>query len=175
MRTSTALLVSASILSSAQTLPVVHGTSVSGHSVTLPDQARGKVAVLVIGFSRNSAIPTGVWGQRLKAEFGRDPGVSIFRMPFLEEVPRLFRGMAIAGVKHAAGSEDRDTMVMVFESEAVFKHLAGYAKPDDAYIVVLDAKGAIQRRSTGDAQIEFAGVRDQIKQLLRGHPDSAAR
>src|ERR1700692_4911902 len=101
------LLLSVSITSSAQTLPVVHGTSVSGKSVNLPDQIKGRTGVLVIGFSRGSSAPAAAWAMRLKADFGRNPDVVIFRLAFLEEVPRLFRGLATAGVKKSASPDEQ--------------------------------------------------------------------
>jgi hypothetical protein len=165
------VLCSVSLTLSAQILPAVHGTSVSGRPVTLPDQVKGKIAVLVIGFSRGSAAPTGAWATRLKTDFARNPDVTIFRLPFLEEVPRMFRGLATSGVSKSAGPDDRDAVVPVFESEAAFKRLVKYSKPDDAYILVLDRTGQIRLLSGGDAETEYAGVRERTYQLLREQPN----
>jgi hypothetical protein len=166
-----AVLLSVSSTLSAQALPVVHGTSVSGRPVILPNQVKGKIAVLVIGFSRGSSAPTGAWAARLKTDFERNPNVAIFRLPFLEEVPRMFRGLATSGVNKSAGSSDRDTVVLVFESEAAFKRLVKYSKPNDAYILVVDRTGQIRLLSSGDLQGEYAGVRDRTNQLLREQPN----
>jgi hypothetical protein len=168
-----AVLLSVSITLSAQTLPVVHGTSVGGRPVTLPDQAKGKIAVLVIGFSRGSAAPAGAWATQLKTDFARNADVAVFRLPFLEEVPRMFRGLAMSGVNKSAGPDDRDTVVPVFESEAAFKRLVKYSKPNDAYILLVDRTGQIRLLSSGDLQTEYAGVRDRIHQLLREQPNPA--
>jgi ATP10 protein len=170
-----AVLVSVSITPSAQVLPVVRGTSVSGHPVTLPDQAKGKVAVLVIGFSRGSSTPTGAWATRLKSDFGRNSNVAIFRLAFLEEVPHMFRGLAMTGVRKSAGVDDQGTVVPVFESEAVFKRLVKYWKPDDAYILVVDRNTEIRLLSSGDVQEKYVGVQDCVNQLLGEQPNPATR
>jgi ATP10 protein len=170
-----AVLISVSVSSSAQMLPVVRGTSVSGQPVTLPDQAKGKVAVLVIGFSRGSSSPAGAWATRIKSDFARNSNVAIFRLAFLEEVPHMFRGLAIAGVRKSAGADDQDTVVPVFESEAVFKRLVKYWKPDDAYILVVDRNTEIRLLSSGDVQAKYVGVQDCVNHLLGEQPNPATR
>jgi hypothetical protein len=170
-----AVLLSVSSTLSAQALLVVHGTSVSGRPVTLPDQVKGKIAVLVLGFSRGSSAPTGAWAARLKTDFARNPNVAIYRLPFLEEVPRMFRSMATSGVNKSAGTDDRDTVVLVFESEAAFKRLVKYSKPNDAYILVVDRIGQIRLLSNGDLESQYAAVRDRVNQLLHEQPNSATQ
>jgi hypothetical protein len=162
-----AVLLSVSGALSAQALPVVRGTSVSGRPVTLPDQVKGKIAVLVIGFSRGSSAPTGAWAARLQTDFARNPNAAIFRLAFLEEVPRVFRGLATSGVGKSAGTDGRDTVVVVFESEAAFKRLVQYSKPNDAYMLVVDRIGQIRLLASGDLESQYAAVRDRVNQLLR--------
>jgi hypothetical protein len=161
-----AVLMSAATASWAQPLPAVHGTSVSGHPIALPEQAAGKVAVLIVGFSRGSSVPVGEWATRLKADYGRNPNVVIFRLPFLEEVPRMFRGLAMSGVVKSAGSDDRDTVVPVFEAEAAFKRVVKYSNSNAAYILVVDRTGEIRQLSSGDLQSSYGRVRDSVNGLL---------
>ena len=147
----------------------------SGHPVSLPDQVKGKTTVLVIGFSRGSSAPTSEWARRLKADFAGSPDFALFRLAFLEEVPHIFRRVAIAGVARSASLDDQDTVVSVFESEASFKHLLAYSKPDDAYILVLDRNAVICLVSNGNVESEYAAVRRQVSQLIGNRPSPPSK
>jgi hypothetical protein len=149
-----------------QSLPLVHGTSVSGRPVQLPSDLKGKVAVLVIGFSRNSSFPVAAWASRFKADFGHDGDSVVLRLPFLEEVPRIFRGLAKSSVDKSA-DQDRDEVVPIFESEAAYKQLVHYSKPDDAYVLVVDGNGAIRGVFTGDVGNQYQSAHDQVARLLQ--------
>jgi hypothetical protein len=149
----------------AQVPPQIHGTAVSGRAHVLPDELKGRVAVLVLGFTRNSSLPAGAWAGKFKADFSRNPDVAVLQLPFLEEVPRMFRGMAKSGVEKSAG-QDRDTVIPIFESEATFKQLVHYAKPDDAYILVLDRTGAIRGVFSGQVATQYADARERVSHLL---------
>ena len=56
-------LISISMAACAQELPKLQGKSLNGHLVTLPDEAKGKTAVLVIGFSRDCSV--GEWTEAI--------------------------------------------------------------------------------------------------------------
>ncbi|NYF90403.1 hypothetical protein HDF08_002505 [Edaphobacter lichenicola] len=153
------------IMLQAQTLPQVHGTAVSGHAHVLPDELKGKVAVLIVGFTRGSSEPAGAWANRFRTDFSHNGELVVLRLPFLEDVPKLFRGLAKSGVERSAG-QDRDEVIPIFESEAVFKQLVHYSTPDDAYILILDRAGGIQGLFSGDMATRYAGAKEQIGRLL---------
>lgn len=44
----------------------LEGQSLSGKPIALPDDARGKIALLVIGFTKKSGQATGAWAQRFR-------------------------------------------------------------------------------------------------------------
>jgi hypothetical protein len=153
-------------LVNGQNLPPVHGTSVNGRTIQLPSDLKGKVAVLVIGFSRNSSSPVAAWASMFKTDFGHDGNPVVLRLPFLEEVPRMFRGLAKSGVDKSAG-QDRDEVVPIFESEATYKQLVHYSKPDDAYVLVIDRIGAIRGIFTGDVSNQYSSAHDRVARLLQ--------
>jgi hypothetical protein len=149
----------------AQTLPPIHGVAVDGREITLPDAAKGRVAVLIIGFTRGSSVPVARWASRFNTDFSPGERPLILRLPFLEEVPKMFRGLAKSGVEKSAG-QDRGEVVPIFESEATYKKLVHYSMPDDAYILVLDRAGAIRGVFTGDVGRQYGDVRDRVSHLL---------
>jgi hypothetical protein len=160
------LLCLSGLVLKGQTLPTIHGTSVSGREIELPNDVKGKVAVLVVGFTRNSSSPVAAWASKFKADFSHGGDLVVLRLPFLEDVPRLFRGLAKSGVEKSAG-QDRDEVVPIFESEAAYKQLVHYSKPDDAYVLVIDRSGAIRDVFAGDVGNQYSGARDRVAHLLQ--------
>src|SRR5579871_1863296 len=68
-------------------MPRVEGESLSGQKVVLPEAAKGKVAVLIFGFTRASKAPTSEWGKKLSADFGSRSRFELYQLPVLEGVP----------------------------------------------------------------------------------------
>lgn len=75
--------------------------------------------------------------------------VTVYPVAVLEAVPRLVRGMASHGIKGGTPKEQRDRFLLVYYQEAELKMAAGFTAPDDAYILLLDASGAIRWRFHG--------------------------
>jgi hypothetical protein len=152
----------------AQQFPRLHEENLAGQQVTLPDAASGKVAVLVLGFSRASQKSTEAWAKRVQTDFGNSNGFELYQLPVLEEAPRFIRGMITSGMKKGVPENQRSNFVPVMHSEAELKKLVGYKEPDDAYVVVLDRSGktAFQvHGATPDAN--YAGLQAKIEGLLR--------
>src|SRR6516165_7534672 len=127
----------------AQQFPRLQEENLNGQQVVLPDAASGKVAVLVMGFSKDSKIATEAWAKRIDSDFGKTPGVALYQMPILEAVPKMFRGMVISGIKKGVPESQRANFVPVLHNEDELKKLVGFSAEDDAYIVVLDRSGKI--------------------------------
>jgi hypothetical protein len=150
-----------------QVMPRVEGENFAGHKVMLPDDAKGKVAVLVFGFTKASKGPTSAWGEKIFSEFSNQAGFELYQLPVLEDVPRFVRGMVISGMKKGIKENMRDHFVPIFQSESELKNLVSYKEPDDAYLVVLDPSGKIIRQMHGPfSDAAYEQLRKEIQALL---------
>ena len=136
-------LIAAALAQPSVVMPTIEGDSFAGRKVVLPDAARGKVAVLIFGFTKASKEPTSAWADKIFAEFGARTGFEMYQLPVLEEVPRFIRGMVISGIKKGVRENMRDHFVPVLQHEAELKAFVNYREKDDAYLVVLDASGHV--------------------------------
>jgi len=127
----------------ADVFPHTEAENVSGKKVALPDDAKGHATVLVLGFTHTSQNQTKVWAAQLQ------PSVEMYSIAVLEDVPRLVRGMAVGGIKSSVPQNQRDHYLLVFHGEKELKSAAGFEKPDDAYVVLLDRDGGISWRFHG--------------------------
>lgn len=149
-----------------EVMPRVEGESLAGQKVMIPDDAKGKVAVLVFGFTKSSKGPTSAWGEKIFSEFGNQAGFALYQLPVLEDVPGFVRGMVLSGMKKGIKENMRDHFVPILQSESELKKLVHYKEPDDAYLVVLDPSGKIARQLHGPfSDAAYEQLRKEIKNL----------
>ena len=150
-----------------QPLPRVEGESLAGRRVVLPDDAKGKIAILVFGFTKASKGPTSAWGDKIFSEFGTEQGLALYQLPVLEDVPRFIRGMVTSGMKKGVKENMRDHFVPVLQGESELKKLVSYKEPDDAYLIVLDPSGQIAQQLHGPfSDAAYEKLRKEIQTLL---------
>lgn len=151
----------------APSMPRIEGDSFAGHKIVLPEATAGKVAVLIFGFTKASKVPTSAWADKLQPEFGTRPGFDLYQLPVLEDVPRLFRGMVISGIRKGVPENKRDHFVPILQGEAELKRLVDYKEADDAYLVILDRAGNIAQQIHGTPNdSNYARVRSILEPLL---------
>lgn len=149
-------------------MPRIEGESFAGQNVVLPDTAKGHVAVLVFGFTRKSKEPTSAWAAKISSEIGREPGIELYQLPVLEDVPHLIRGMVISGIKKGVKENMRDHFVPIVHGESELKRLVGYKEADDAYLVILNPAGQIVQQLHGPyTDAAYQQLRNQIEALSR--------
>ena len=79
--------------------PKLHGQTLDGKAIVLPDSVAGKVTLLVLGASKKGGERTGPWKDHFVADFGSNPHASYYVVALLQSVPAVFRGMIRAGMR----------------------------------------------------------------------------
>lgn len=150
-----------------QTLPSMEGESLTGQKVEMPSAARGKVSVLIFGFSKASKKPTSAWADKIFADFGAQPEFALYQLPVLEDVPRLVRGMVISGMRKGERENMRDHFVPLLHGEKELKAFVHFKEPDDAYLVLLDRSGQVAQQIHGPFDADaYAHLRTSIQSVL---------
>ena len=158
------LLVPAALFS--ESLPRIEGENLAGKTVVLPNAASGRMAILIAGFTHASQHQTKPWDERLRHEFPDPAKVTVYPVAVLAGVPRMVRGMAVHGIKSGTPKEERERFLLVYHNEAELKEAAGFAQPDDAYVILLDRTGSIRWRFHGPVRAgAVAQVRGQVQSL----------
>ena len=144
-------------------IPATQGTVLTGSQVALPQELTGKEGVLVVGFSQSAREEVTAWGKRLAAEYRDSPTVLYYEMPVLAGVPKLLRAWVLKKV--AAGVPDRAKArcLPVFDHEADWKAASGFARDEDAYVLLVDGTGKVIWRTEGSADDErFAELKRHL-------------
>ena len=153
---------------SSPAFPRIQGETFTGRRIELPEEVRGKVAVLILGFTKASSSSTSAWGKKISSDFGGRRDFELYQLPVLEDVPRLIRGMVISGIKKGVPEKTRDHFVPVLQGEAELKKAVNYSAPDDAYLVILNREGKVVQQIHGPiTDSEYSLLREQLESLLK--------
>src|SRR5271155_5294752 len=108
------------------TIPATRGTTLTGALVVLPDAVKGKVGVLVVGFTKDSKGPIEAWGKRLAADYPDASGVVYYELPVLASAPALARVTIEEGMKISLSAAEREHFLPVTQNEAGWVAAAHY-------------------------------------------------
>jgi hypothetical protein len=146
--------------------PKIHGETVNGRPIELPEAAAGKIALLLLGFSKQGGEQTGVWEDHVSKDFADDPRFTVYTIAVLEGVPALFRGMVKSGIRSGTPAPKRDRMVTTVSGEAALKKFAGVSDSKIPYLVLLDASGHVRWRGHGPfEQGQYGALKAVVKHM----------
>lgn len=151
----------------AQHIPDVHTLSFSGDRIDLPVMlAGGKVAILVLGFSKGSRTQAALWGRRLPTDYLYSPDVLYFEMPMLEAVPRLLRGAVLRSIKSEVSARSQPHFAPLTSDEQRWRSLVRYNQPDDAYVLLIDSTGLVRAQFQGEpSDATYQELKHRVDQL----------
>jgi hypothetical protein len=149
-----------------QTIPKAQGTTLTGTAVALPDALNGKVGVLVVGFSHASQGQVAAWGRRLAADYGQSHDVTFFELPMLAGAPKMMRGMIVKKMSSSVPAAERPHFLPLMEGEPVWRAVARYDNPDDAYVLLVDGTGTVRWQSEGSATDDgYSALKKNLESL----------
>jgi hypothetical protein len=145
-------------------LPAFEGETLTGRKLSMPGAVHGHPALLAVCFTHASGPHCTEWGKRLESEFKSNGDLERYTVVFLEDAPRLVRGMAKSGIKSGVPKEEYDHYLIVTEHEKETKDAVHFQTPDDAYLLLLGTDGTV--RWTSHGAVNDDAVR-QIRELLK--------
>ena len=154
----------------AQTVPSLHATSLSGAQVDLPAALKGHTAVLIFSFSEGARGNVTDWFRDCANDFRNSPTVLYYSFPVLAGAPGFLRGMITRKIKEGVSSAAQPRFVPILDHEAEWKSFAGFSKqlPDsEAYLVLVDGSGQVRYRTQAGAPTAqaYADLKQRIEQL----------
>jgi hypothetical protein len=155
---------------------MTHGTTFAGTQVTLPDDLRGRVGVLVLGFSKSSGDVCGGWGRRLAQSYRESSGVMYYQMPVLASVPKFIRGVVVKSIRSSIPEAEQTHFLPMFSDEPEWRKVTRYANADDAYVLVVDGDGRVRWQTSGKVtDAGFAALKEQVDALRTQALSSATK
>jgi hypothetical protein len=125
-----------------EVLPSVGGETLSGKEVELPVADAGKPRVLVFSFTKKAGADSKLWNERIARDFGSHAPI-VFRVIFLESVPKMFRGKAVSGIKSGLPETVWDRSLVLYKDADSWRYKLVVTGVSHAYLVLLDGQGKV--------------------------------
>jgi hypothetical protein len=140
------LALSAGVKAGDPTFPVLAGQDLHGAPFDLKARAAGKPAVLIVGFTKASSAACQRWEDRLRADRGGLTTTALVPIVVLEGAPGFVVPMILRGIRKQRPPEQHRDVLVLRSGKGALQAAVGFdpAKPDDAYVVVLDSSGALR-------------------------------
>lgn len=135
-------------------LPPLRGEFLSGRRAVLPDAARGRVALVALGFSYDSRFAVEAWTARFRQDFGADSAFTFFEVPVIGGMARVARPFIDGGMRRGTPKALHENVITVYGGASEWKLRLGFREPDDAYLVLLDRAGQVVWRHAGAFRAE---------------------
>jgi hypothetical protein len=177
--TSTGFLTSTLPLHAAQSLPAplqvgsvfpaFSGHTITNHPLTLPGSPMEKPMVLVFSFSRTAGKDARMWNEHLARDFPVD--VSAYGVIQLESAPKIFRRLAIAGIKSSMPVSVQNRTIVLYRDEQLWRQRLAVKDESRAYVMLLDRSGAIRWMNSGAfSDSRYGMLKAKLAAPLRSYP-----
>jgi len=123
--------------------PSVHGRSLSGEDVTLPDQFKGKKVIIVVGYVQETQFDIDRWGIGFfTADLALPPVYEVPTIPGL--IPSLLKDVIDKGMRSGIPQESWKDVVTVYGGDGgTIARWTGTETPRNCRILLLDEKGVV--------------------------------
>ena len=101
-------------LKPGDTLPELKGEYLTGKEAVLPSAAKGKVALLALGFSYDSRFPVEAWIRRFRADFGANPEVTFYEVPMIGGLGAMGKWFIDSGMRRGTPKADHEHVITVY-------------------------------------------------------------
>jgi hypothetical protein len=164
------LIAAQALLAAAEVMPKLEGEFLTGKKAVLPDDTRGRVTLVTLGFTYDSRWAVEAWIKRWRAEFGSDARTNFYEVPMIDGMARMGKWFIDSGMRKGTPKQDQSNVITVYGGTKPWKDRVGFdAKyEDDAYLILIDAQGVIRWTHRGQTDAaQFDELARAAKALLR--------
>ena len=137
------------LLTAGETLPKLQGDYLSKRKATLPDDAKGKTAMLAFGFSYDSRFAVEAWVKAWDKKHKGDPKFTYYEIPMIGGMARLGAPFIDSGMRKGTPKELHENVITVYGGVDPWKKRFGVRNEKEAYIVIIDPEGKVQSMAHG--------------------------
>ena len=149
--------------------PKLHGQTLDGKAIVLPDAAAGKVTLMVFGASKKGGERTGPWKDHFAADFGLNPNASYYVAALLQAVPAPFRGIIRSGMRGGTPAAGQSHVLTSASDEAAWKKYLEIRDDTLPSVLLLDDHGRACWSYNGVFDVNrYQALKEAAEALLRG-------
>jgi len=121
--------------------PRVQGNTLTKQAVTLPDSYRGKITLMLVGYTQKAQFDIDRW---ILGALQSDIKAEIVEVPTIAGMmPQMVQGFIDNGMRSGIPKSDWASVVTVYEDAPKIIEALGNERPQSAYVVLLNKEGRI--------------------------------
>jgi len=137
--------------------PTVSGYNLNREEFEFPRDFGGTLNLVIIPFKQEQQIIVNTWISTMQEIEAAVPGFIYYELPTIYEMPMLSRTFLNEGMRAGIPDETaRQRTITLYLDKASFKNALDIQTEDDIYLLLVDQKGNILWRSTGEYTPEKA-------------------
>ena len=139
-----AMLSNGAGLKPGDVLPEIKGEYLTGKEALLPAAARGKAALLVLGFSYDSRVPVEEWVKRFRADFGANPQVAFYEIPMIGGMGVMGKWFIDSGMRKGTPKADHEHVITLYGGKVgPWKERLKPKSDKEACVILIDSSGTV--------------------------------
>jgi hypothetical protein len=148
-------------------LPELRGEYLTGRNAVLPQDAAGRVALLMLGFTYDSRFQVEAWAKRFRQNFGGEPRATFFEIPMIGGLAKLGKWFIDGGMRRGTPQGDRENVITVYSGSEVWKRRVGFDDPKSAYLILIDGGGKVAWSYAGSLdETPYRALSSEVSRLL---------
>ena len=133
----------------------------------LPQDAGGRVALLMLGFTYDSRFQVEAWAKRFRQDFGSEPRVTFFEIPMIGGLAKLGKWFIDSGMRRGTPQADRENVITVYSGSEVWKRRVGFRDAKSAYLILIDGGGKVVWNYAGSLdETPYRALSSEVSRLL---------
>ena len=153
----------------AAAFPTFSGQTITDRPITLPESPAAKPTVLVFSFSRIAGKDARLWNQQVAKDFVDT--VSKYGVIQLESAPKIFRHLAISGIKSSMPVGEQNETIVLYRDEHLWKQRLAVKDESRAYVVLLDRSGTLRWiNSAKFSDDTYGSLKTKLSAMLPSQP-----
>ena len=110
----TSFVLIAAMLTGSDSLPELKGEYLSGKKAALPEDCRGKVALLAFGFTYDSRFAVEDWVKAFRKDFGSRADTTFYEIPMIGGMARMGKWFIDSGMRKGTPKADYEHVITVY-------------------------------------------------------------
>lgn len=148
-------------------LPELRGEYLTGRNAVLPEDAAGRMALLMLGFTYDSRFQVEAWAKRFRQDFGTEPRVTFFEIPVIGGLAKLGKWFIDGGMRSGTPPGDRENVITVYSGSEVWKRRVGFQDPKNTYLILIDGGGKVIWNYAGSLdEAPYGALSSEVSRLL---------
>jgi len=138
--------------------PTLTADSLAGDAVLLPESVKGKIALVVMSFKRDSQSQNDSWLGPFEKEFGQKQGFFFYEVPMIRRRFVFIAPLIDSGMRAAIPNEKHKNVITFYGDVEPYKQALKIQDVYLGYAFLLDRQGVIRWEGQGMAKPEDINV-----------------